>query len=253
MTKTTAEIPGLPEELIKVIGSLPCENLIPTWSVRHTNGVYSVRIAWKPKHMKPPLKTPACMERHPQPKQNRNAVDRKATVSLEHHPTDPSPASTIKKPDRRKKKKSPSARRRDLQRLMNWKTKRQSAKPVTTPVPLETPAEHRIEHQSALPTELVHKAKSEDKVGGRESCLDQYAATDSDDSVSVDKDNQDDSFSDLDPGGLCCTCLKPASEVAGGLKKCTRCKFTQYCGRTCQTRDWINHRHLCSEFAAMYQ
>jgi len=44
----------------------------------------------------------------------------------------------------------------------------------------------------------------------------------------------------------CFTCNKPESEVAGGLKLCTRCRGASYCSRQCQITDWGVHKPICS-------
>ena len=41
-------------------------------------------------------------------------------------------------------------------------------------------------------------------------------------------------------------CLKPETDVPGGLKKCTRCKSALYCSKECQVKHWKMHRLTCS-------
>ena len=44
-------------------------------------------------------------------------------------------------------------------------------------------------------------------------------------------------------------CMKPATEVPGGLKKCTRCYIAEYCSRNCQAAHWkAAHRTVCGKF-----
>ncbi len=40
--------PWLPEELLMVLGKLPLQDLIPTWSIRQGFGYVSVLVSWKP-------------------------------------------------------------------------------------------------------------------------------------------------------------------------------------------------------------
>jgi len=42
---------------------------------------------------------------------------------------------------------------------------------------------------------------------------------------------------------LCSYCLKASST----LKKCTKCKTTQYCNRSCQVGHWSKHKSVCRE------
>ena len=40
---------------------------------------------------------------------------------------------------------------------------------------------------------------------------------------------------------MCCVCALSFDKV----QKCSRCLITQYCSRTCQTKDWIHHKKIC--------
>jgi hypothetical protein len=42
---------------------------------------------------------------------------------------------------------------------------------------------------------------------------------------------------------ICRCCSKPGSS----LLACSRCKVTYYCGRECQTKDWKEHKKVCSQ------
>jgi hypothetical protein len=44
----------------------------------------------------------------------------------------------------------------------------------------------------------------------------------------------------------CETCKKPR-EIAGVLRKCSRCKMVRYCGIDCQRAHWPVHKHVCSK------
>ncbi len=47
------------------------------------------------------------------------------------------------------------------------------------------------------------------------------------------------------PEIYCAYCRFPDSDLPGALKKCTRCLSVYYCGRTCQAKDWQQHRLVC--------
>ena len=189
---------GIPAELIKVLETLPCEGLQPTWSLRHRNGSFSVLITWQPKT--PAISVSADRQTRPDKEHSvvAEAVDSCRVVRPDNQLTNPNPATTTGKPDRTgKKRKSPSARRRDRQRLLAWKAKRQSsasakaaAEPVVPrPFPAVEPAvattsSSDISEPKPSPSPVVkppmHKAQSKDKVGEHYG-LDFYAVTGSDD------------------------------------------------------------------------
>jgi hypothetical protein len=53
-------------------------------------------------------------------------------------------------------------------------------------------------------------------------------------------------------GALCCyTCSKQENELAGRLRKCTRCSKAFYCDQQCQTKDWPHHKRLCRALAEL--
>ena len=168
--------------------------------------------------------------------------------------------SATEKPTSRRKKKSPSAKRRDIKRLLAWKAKKRAGctadvptqnSDIANPAP-EVSVSPSVELTNnptspevipAVPT--TYKAQSQDKVGGL--CQD-YSDCDSDDAI--DSDDADDFDIKCDPNGHCFSCLIPAAKVTGGLKKCTRCQIARYCGRDCQIKDWTTHRRLCADIAA---
>jgi hypothetical protein len=44
----------------------------------------------------------------------------------------------------------------------------------------------------------------------------------------------------------CANCLAPEGQHGIGLKACTRCKLTHYCGRACQSAHWkAGHKQQC--------
>jgi hypothetical protein len=34
------------------------------------------------------------------------------------------------------------------------------------------------------------------------------------------------------------------------MSKCSKCRIAVYCSKECQTKHWINHKHLCSDISA---
>ena len=265
-----SSILGLPADLVKVLGALPCENLIPTWSLKQDKGTFSLRIFWNPK---PAVKTPAISHvstgRHlSKPKSSNSksneSVDVQAVGTDRNQPTvSHTPALHSEKPSRRKRK-SPSARKRDYNRLLAWRAKKSASKTGTSKS-MDTPDAGSVvlssKHPKSEPPSsscdpvepTVHRAspeaQSQDKVGA--DCLD-TSVCDSDDTEHQSSEADDSFDSKCDPNGYCITCLIPAAKVAGGLKKCTRCWMVRYCGRECQIKDWKNHSRLCSELADLH-
>lgn len=43
--------------------------------------------------------------------------------------------------------------------------------------------------------------------------------------------------------GSCISCYS-----IGEMKKCSRCKVTQYYSGVCQNKDWVRHKQLCKLF-----
>ena len=257
--------PGFPNELIKVLGTLPFEGLQPTWSLKCNGGSFSVTITWQSKNPAAICKG-RHLGKHPKLVKDRGTVDRGA-VRVESQLSNPSPASKTGsgKPNQtRRKKKSPSARKRDRERLLAWKAnrKRQTDVKSATDIGSELkPLEPKPvpSTSSAVVPPIVHASDS--KVQSRDK-VDEHLGLDystCSDDVVEDTENEDsdgDSFllsDDYDPkrDGRCFTCHKPGASVPGGLKKCTRCQSIWYCGRDCQTKDWNNHRRICTAVSSI--
>lgn len=50
----------------------------------------------------------------------------------------------------------------------------------------------------------------------------------------------------------CASCGMKEGDVSDGLKKCSRCKYTFYCGKECQAKAWAEgHKKDCKAIIAM--
>jgi len=44
----------------------------------------------------------------------------------------------------------------------------------------------------------------------------------------------------------CGECFRPEPDAGYKLPKCGQCKFTHYCDRVCQRKNWPKHKKICA-------
>ncbi len=119
-----SSISGLPEELLRVLGSLITQDMKPTWSLRRSSGQLSVLVKWTTKFR---AKTTS----HKAVQCDSPPFTKLQTGDLDIH-TDRIPYQSVVitkstrriEPGKKRLKKSPSTRKRDHLRLIKWRASR---------------------------------------------------------------------------------------------------------------------------------
>jgi len=95
-------------------------------------------------------------------------------------------------------------------------------------------------NQNIPPLTPLHLQKIESKADEAYDSIEQYLYGDSDFDPEITLDS---------PIKVCCNfvCMLSETEVPGGLKRCSRCKFVHYCSRNCQKEHWKVHRTACGK------
>jgi len=281
-----SKIPGLPEELLTVLSSLPVQKLKPSWSIRQSNGGFSVLVIWKPNSNFPA--------------KNRRGKKKPATKGVttgEKLEPSSSPKTSV---CHKKKNKSPSARKRSLKRLLEWRSKRKGQSPSGSQEPQCDP------HTQSLPVTGSEELSTQPTRNGEDPPVE---AENHADSVGIhvpDCKPPDPTFSDRDPKPetesdskppdpnleaeskfftkedpeylayllkrkeigtdleitmahlLCahnqlhlssCFNCHASEDIPNSHKLCTRCKFAKYCSKDCQRIHWKTaHKHMCQSY-----
>lgn len=238
---------GLPQELLNVLKSLDTTKLgQPLWSLRVTTSKVFVDLCWT--RFEKPAITPGV----PAPVGKCDKVSHKPAVSRK--------PSAVEKP--RHKRKSPSTRRRDRQRYLEFRARKtnlvagEQASGLESQLLLPIPAETQPAAQAAqvplqelviapVPSTATYQPLTPVPVVPTEEPLAEEQCEDTDiDDWLIDFDKE------LDRS-ICFNvyCGKSAQTVSGGLKKCTRCNTAEYCSKACQARHWNIHKAGCKIIA----
>ena len=231
-------VSGLGQELPKVLEALQVHNLEhPVWKIKQANGKIFLEVTWtKSKSRAVSIERP-----------RTNHVDKTPRLAQPSSDAEPPPCVThvvtgSSGKDKKRKKKSPSTRKRDRARLVNWRTKKRTQKISRDPSPTIQPANESVPRPSlecgkAPDVDKLVKPNEPQAEPQDTTCL---HVTD----VGLDLEHF------VEPIVNHCfnlECLAPESGVPGSLKKCTRCSVAMYCSRTCQAKHWPIHRKGCGK------
>ena len=240
--------PGLGQQLSTVLHALESELIQePVWTLKRTSGKIFLDIAWTTAGSKSPAKSkvtkPANCATQLEP------VKQVGQMQYINTRIKPSAKPGV---ERKRKKKSPSTRRRDKQRRVKWlqtKCKSSSEQP----------------HQSSVGPDACKAPEAEIvSTTNSEPALDNIPA-DSQSKIppAVSRDEQplhrgkelvtELSGNELIEKPICkinmcfnLNChVSESSEVT--LKRCSRCNIAKYCSRTCQIAHWRDHRKKCGK------
>ena len=273
---------GLPHKLLRVLGSLGHEfSTEPTWRLSYTDGkavVYLTYFEYGAKNRELESELPKRPKRPHQTGNNQRPWKphvEKPHVKLTrstgiHCGVLGADASTPAKP---KKKKSPSATRRDRRRLLEFRTKKAtSGHPGVESTPVEPEPSLTSESRELLVvsdpkttlesakvsppdqstgpfgSEPLHPVASPASPVAVAESLDQAPVTTAPTAVPAADPIVSQRHVKVQRWlQSCMACKTPADSVQGGLKRCTSCKVAGYCGRPCQAADWKNHRSNCRD------
>ena len=262
MDSNVKQISGIPQDIIKLLDNIGASTLdTPRWSVRVTDSKIYLDVAWD-KVNKSPAKSHGSQT-------DKDSKDIHAKPKSE-----------------KRRKKSPSTRRRDRLRLDKWRANKRRELAPDCPVPevqttvtveSQVPANVPLDQSdprsaSKLPETVQLSVDSSldaalcDKLPetvNSPPCSVQIPSSQKSQMTSFEQDMFNRIFADseTDPDDpdfdMFCTercfnfkCMKPGKKVKDGLKKCTRCKVAQYCSRKCQAEHWHMHKTGCKNMAA---
>ena len=254
------------ETILQTIGTGKYEE--PLWSLRQTKDRIYLDIVWS--------KTPAKIGSHG----GNKAVVGSGPRSVKTPDTIPNnhPVATDNATKVKRKRKSPSTRKRDRERLLKWKASKREraiakvwelvANPLTSSVPTDS-VESGTTNSEVIP-HIPSAADDGEAAGCTGQARTQQATTTTSDSPSLHAASDDreatgctdkigiqpaittatipdwrKDFLQLCPGlpssgpdNPACWNCLQPEQQTTGLKKCTQCSQAQYCSRECQREHW---------------